>query len=248
MPREKLPSRRKSWTQKVKIENQTFYCTFGEYPDGRLGEVFIEAHKEGSFLRGVLGSNARMVSVALQHGCPVHEVVKTLRHLNFPPNGEVVDQDGYSEVRVCSSVMDWIAQEIENTYCRSPGAWVEKMAKEDDGGCISVGGMVTRMEQEDGPTEFEKIHNATTLPKTAWLSGEYPGMPKFEEGPAQEAPESRVPYYPDLSKYEPEVAETIKSLWPQKPDMFDDETLKRHEESLLKLRGEIGRHTKGTGV
>lgn len=116
MARERLPDRRGSWTQKVRIGEQTFYATFGEYADGRLGEVFIEAHKEGTFARGILGSLARMASIALQNGVPVEEIVRTLRHLNFPPNGAV---DGSQSVKKAASVADWIAQEIEAAYVKA---------------------------------------------------------------------------------------------------------------------------------
>lgn len=117
--REPLPDRRRSWTQKAKIPDfagkpQTFYLTCGEYPDGRLGEIWVEAQKENTFTRGVLGAMARSVSVALQSGTPPSEVVKMLRSLAFPPAGPVHAPG--SDVRMCSSVADWVAQEIENVY------------------------------------------------------------------------------------------------------------------------------------
>lgn len=116
--REKLPNRRRGWTQKAKIgpERQVFYLTVGEYPDGRLGEIWLATHKEGTFARGLAGALARMASIALQSGTPVAEIVKSLRHLNFPPNGRV--EADRSEVTVCSSVCDWVAQELENAYLR----------------------------------------------------------------------------------------------------------------------------------
>jgi hypothetical protein len=46
---------------------------------------------------------------------PVSEVVHTLREMNFPPNGEVCS-DGLSPVMVCSSLVDWIAREMEYAY------------------------------------------------------------------------------------------------------------------------------------
>ena len=112
--RERLPDRRKSWRQKVKIgpEGQTFYLDCGEYPDGRLGEIWIDAHKEGTFARGILSSLARMVSISLQSGVTVEEVVGSLRYMNFPPNGDVVGE--HTRVTQCTSVSDWIAQEIDN--------------------------------------------------------------------------------------------------------------------------------------
>ncbi len=87
--RTKLPDRRNSWTQTVKIENQRFYLTCGEREDESLGEIWLEAHKMGTFSRGVLGALARMISVALQCGASVSEIVNALKGLNFPPQGYV---------------------------------------------------------------------------------------------------------------------------------------------------------------
>lgn len=117
MPRERLPDRRLSWTQKVRIDNHSFFLTCGEYPDGRLGEVFLESSKEGTFSRGVLSALARMVSIALQSGVSVAEIVHSLKHLNFPPNGAV---EGSANVVGCCSVADWISQEIAAAYLPKP--------------------------------------------------------------------------------------------------------------------------------
>ncbi len=113
MAREKLPDRRKCWTQKVRIEGQTYYLSCGEYSDGRLGEVFVDAQKNGTFTRGVLGALARLVSIALQSGSAVEDVASVLRHLNFPPQGTV---EGSAVVTWADSVPDWIAQEMLARY------------------------------------------------------------------------------------------------------------------------------------
>jgi len=117
--REKLPDRRHSWLQKVRIGGQTFHMNFGEYADGRLGEVFLDAAKEGTFIRGMLGSLARMVSVALQSGASPADVVHALRGLNFPPCGLVEMEDGESAIKECSSVPDFLARLIEEVYCQA---------------------------------------------------------------------------------------------------------------------------------
>ena len=109
----KPPQRRASWTQKSVIGGQTFYLGFGEDADNRLVEIFITSTKEGTFTRGIMDALARMVSVALQCGTPVSEVVKALKSLNFPPDGSVV---GSPKVQNCVSVVDWVAQEIQAVY------------------------------------------------------------------------------------------------------------------------------------
>jgi ribonucleoside-diphosphate reductase alpha chain len=120
MPRERLPDRRKSWTQKVRVSGHSFYLTCGEYGDGRLGEIFITCDKVGTFVRGVLDGVARMASIALQCGASVEDVVKALEHANFPPQGIVEAGEGTSRVETCSSVLDWVAKEIKGRYLLPP--------------------------------------------------------------------------------------------------------------------------------
>ena len=112
--RDPLPDRRRSWTQRVCIEGQTIYLCVGEYDDGRPGEIFLDASKQGTFLRGVLGSLARMVSIALQCGAEIGVIIHALRGLDYPPAGPV---EGSADVKECLSVTDWIASELEARYC-----------------------------------------------------------------------------------------------------------------------------------
>lgn len=115
--REVLPGRRQSWTQRVKIDGQRVYMTVSEYPNGRPGELFVDVSKQGTFLRGVMSALARTVSVALQCGADVGIIVKTLRGLDYPPQGRV---EGSAHVRECLSVTDWIALELEAKYLAAP--------------------------------------------------------------------------------------------------------------------------------
>lgn len=110
--RTKPPDRRRNWTQKVKMEGQKFYACFGENADGRLVEVFLDASKQGTFVRGIMDALARVLSVSLQCGVPLIELVGALRKLNFPPQGSVHG----SAISEASSVTDWLAQEIEQAY------------------------------------------------------------------------------------------------------------------------------------
>ena len=121
--RERLPDRRKHITQKVRIDGQLFYVCVGLYPDGRPGEIFVTAHKMGTFARGVLDAMARSVSLALQTGTPITEVAKSLAGLDFPPNGSC---EGSPLITSATSVADFVAQELM-TYIPAP----EKVAGGD---------------------------------------------------------------------------------------------------------------------
>lgn len=114
--RELLPARRQQETIHGKIGGQSFFLSFGEYADGSLGEVWLEAAKEGTFLRGIVGSLARSFSVAIQCGADLRCMVESLKGLNFPPNGDVLGDSGAVLGR-CTSVVDWVAQEIHVRYC-----------------------------------------------------------------------------------------------------------------------------------
>lgn len=114
--REPLPDRRSLWTQSVSIGGQRVYLSVGEYPDRRPGEIWLVVAKAGSFLRGSLDNLARMTSTALQCGTPLEEVVKSLRGLNYPPNGLVVGSPFFFG---CLSVSDWVAKELEYAYITS---------------------------------------------------------------------------------------------------------------------------------
>lgn len=118
MTRTPLPERRAHWTQKVHIEGQGFYLCVGEYPDGRPGEIWLEAHKLGTFARGILDALARMTSVALQCEAPLVEVIKALKGMNFPPNETIQSEN--SSVTSVTSIADWIAQELEFVYLNKP--------------------------------------------------------------------------------------------------------------------------------
>jgi hypothetical protein len=44
--RQRLPNRRDGYTQKARVGGQKIYLRTGDYAGGRLGEIFIDMHKE----------------------------------------------------------------------------------------------------------------------------------------------------------------------------------------------------------
>ena len=57
-PRQRLPERRKGYTQKAIVGGHKVYLRTGEYADGRLGEIFIDMHKEGAAFRAMMNNFA----------------------------------------------------------------------------------------------------------------------------------------------------------------------------------------------
>ena len=112
--RERLPPRvDRGYRQKVRVDGQTFYLRTGEYPDGRIGEIFLDLAGAGSTLSGLAESLAKVISVAIQFGTPVEEVVDALLGAKFEPAGIVELHD---DVKVCQSIPDLIARDIAINY------------------------------------------------------------------------------------------------------------------------------------
>ena len=85
--RRPLPSRRKGYTQKAKIGGHSLFLRTGEYPNGSLGEIFLDMHKEGAAFRSLLNSFAIAVSLGLQYGVPLEEYADAFVFTRFEPNG-----------------------------------------------------------------------------------------------------------------------------------------------------------------
>jgi ribonucleoside-diphosphate reductase alpha chain len=111
--RQSLPSRRAGYTQKAKIGGHSLFLRTGEYPDGRLGEIFLDMHKEGAAFRSLLNSFAIAVSLGLQYGVPLEEYVDAFVFTRFEPNGMVA---GHENIKIATSVLDLIFRDLALSY------------------------------------------------------------------------------------------------------------------------------------
>jgi ribonucleoside-diphosphate reductase alpha chain len=111
--RDRLPSRRKGYTQKAVVGGHKVYLRTGEYADGRLGEIFIDMHKEGAAFRSLMNSFAIAVSIGLQYGVPLEEFVEAFAYTRFEPSGPV---QGNDTIKMASSVIDYIFRELAISY------------------------------------------------------------------------------------------------------------------------------------
>jgi len=121
--RERLPDERASYTKAFKLryhrsngdsDVMRFYFTASTYEDGRVGEVFIKADKTGSLARGALDIVAVLISLLLQHGVPLEDVVSKLKGTRFPP----ASFTGDGNVPNCSSPLDLLARWLEHRFLR----------------------------------------------------------------------------------------------------------------------------------
>ncbi|UPT95501.1 adenosylcobalamin-dependent ribonucleoside-diphosphate reductase [Bradyrhizobium barranii subsp. apii] len=111
--REKLPSKRVGYTQKAIVGGHKVYLRTGEYEDGRLGEFFIDMHKEGAAFRSVMNAFAIAISLGLQHGVPLEEFVDAYTFFRFEPSGFVQEHD---RIKNATSIVDFIFRDLAINY------------------------------------------------------------------------------------------------------------------------------------
>ncbi|SFP09508.1 vitamin B12-dependent ribonucleotide reductase [Tranquillimonas alkanivorans] len=111
--REKMPERRRGYTQKAVVGGHKVYLRTGEYKDGRLGEIFIDMHKEGAGFRAMMNNFAIAVSVGLQYGVPLEEFVEAFTFTKFEPAGMV---QGNETIKNATSILDYIFRELAVSY------------------------------------------------------------------------------------------------------------------------------------
>jgi ribonucleoside-diphosphate reductase alpha chain len=111
--RERMPERRKGYTQKAVIGGHKVYLRTGEYSDGTLGEIFIDMHKEGAGFRAMMNNFAIAISVGLQYGVPLEEFVDAFTFTKFEPAGMV---QGNDSIKNATSILDYIFRELAVSY------------------------------------------------------------------------------------------------------------------------------------
>jgi hypothetical protein len=111
--REALPARRAGYTQKASVGGHKIFLSTGEYANGRLGEIFIALHKEGSAFRGLMDAFAIAVSIGLQHGVNLEDYVEAFTFTRFGPAGAV---DGDPAVTQATSLIDYVFRNVAANY------------------------------------------------------------------------------------------------------------------------------------
>ncbi len=111
--RRRLSNRRKGYTQKAVVGGHKVYLRTGEYEDGKLAEVFIDMHKEGSAFRSLMNNFAIAISLGLQYGVPLEEFVEAFTFTRFEPAGIV---EGNDVIKMATSILDYIFRELAVSY------------------------------------------------------------------------------------------------------------------------------------
>jgi ribonucleoside-diphosphate reductase alpha chain len=158
--REKLPDRRKGYTQKAVVGGHKVYLRTGEYDDGRIGEIFVDMHKEGAALRSLLNNFAIAISLGLQYGVPLEEYVDAFTFTRFEPQGPV---QGNDSIKYATSILDYVFRELAVSYLeRFDLAHVDP----SEGGFDALG----KGEAEGKPSASNYVSRGLTRSRTDRLS------------------------------------------------------------------------------
>ncbi|MBU0571994.1 MAG: hypothetical protein KKC50_08150 [Candidatus Omnitrophica bacterium] len=108
--RRRLPNKRWGTTLQARVGGHKIYLRTGVHENGTLGEIFIDAYKQGAAFRCVMHCFAKMVSIALQYGVPLPVIIESFRHEKFEPCGDVTEHESITSA---TSLIDYIMQALE---------------------------------------------------------------------------------------------------------------------------------------
>ena len=109
-----LPGERGGRTWKFKLAGTKVFLRSGEYPDGSLGEIFVDlGYKEGSTVRALMNQFAMSISYSLQHGLPLEKLVELFSFTKFEPHGHVA---GHPYMKSATSLIDAIFRILGYQY------------------------------------------------------------------------------------------------------------------------------------
>jgi hypothetical protein len=76
--RQRLPNRRPAETFRLEIGGLAYTCTVGRFPDGSIGELFLNNHKSNSTADTNARDAAITFSIAIQHGADPEVIRRAL--------------------------------------------------------------------------------------------------------------------------------------------------------------------------
>ena len=167
--RHRLPAERTAVTHKFDVAGHEGYITVGLYPDGQPGEIFLKMAKEGSTVSGLMDTFATSVSLALQYGVPLRDLVNKFAHVRFEPSGFT----GNQEIPIAKSIVDYIFRWMGSRFLPADeraqiglidrGAVVDSPAPSSFGGGFGGGGLAapTAPAAEEGPSAVDEATSAS---------------------------------------------------------------------------------------
>ncbi len=113
--RRKLPQTASTIRHKFDVAGHEGYIHVGLYDDGTPGELFVSMSKEGGFMGGVMDAFGTSISLNLQYGVPLEDLVSKFRFQKFDPQGWTNNskdrgslEEGFETINDATSVIDYI--------------------------------------------------------------------------------------------------------------------------------------------
>lgn len=103
MKREALPNRRETTGVSFNHDGQKYTAHIGQYPDGRIAEVFVSGMKVGTSVDTGARESSTILSMALQFGAAFESIRRALPR---DPSGKAMGPIG--------AVMDLLVSEMRN--------------------------------------------------------------------------------------------------------------------------------------
>ncbi|MGL5675021.1 MAG: vitamin B12-dependent ribonucleotide reductase [Cellulosilyticaceae bacterium] len=121
-----IPTRKKpigirhAHVHEAEIGGLKLYLTVSFYENGKIGELYVSAGRQGSLVKGLLDSISTTVSEMLQYGVEPQNISRMYRGQKFEPSGFV---SGHPYIKMADSISDLISKIIDielgdYTYCQ----------------------------------------------------------------------------------------------------------------------------------
>lgn len=107
-----MPIKRHGFTIEATVSGHKVFLRSGEYEDGKLGEIFVDMHKEGAAYRSLMNCFAISISMGLQYGVPLEKFVDKFTFVRFEPNG----MTDHPNIRMCTSIIDLVFRVLGFEY------------------------------------------------------------------------------------------------------------------------------------
>ncbi|HEX8938772.1 MAG TPA: vitamin B12-dependent ribonucleotide reductase [Candidatus Limnocylindrales bacterium] len=189
--RHRLPAERTAVTHKFDIAGHEGYITVGLYPDGQPGEIFLKMAKEGSTVSGLMDTFATAISLALQYGVPLRDLVNKFAHVRFEPSGFTANQ----EIPIAKSIVDYIFRWLGSRFLsgedKAAIGLVDRSQVVDEApGAIAFGAAALAPKAEEGPSAVDEAVSGrpTSEPPARASSADAPERPSATAVAAESAP------------------------------------------------------------
>jgi len=171
--RRRLPTRRGGFVQELAVDGHKLFLRTGEYPDGGLGEIFIDMYKEGAAYRSILNCFAVLTSKALQYGIPLEELVDTFTFTRFEPAGPV---EGHENIKNCTSILDLIFRIVGFHYLGNTDFVHIKPAPQDEQGSAPANSGKDTLDKPRDPRSETPVMEKKPQPMSIAATGQAAAM------------------------------------------------------------------------